>query len=43
MWESKEQYEKFGAEQIGPAAAAAGVPSAANVQFLEVHNYLTGA
>jgi len=42
VWESKEQFEKFAAEQIGPAAQAAGVPNPPNVQFIDVHNYLTG-
>ena len=43
VWESKEQFEKFGEEQIGPTAQAAGVPNAAQMQFLDVHNYQTGA
>ncbi len=41
VWESKEAYEKFAQEQIGPYAAAAGVPGPPEVRYTEVHNYLT--
>ena len=41
VWDSKENFEKFAEEKIGPLAAEAGITSPPKVQFLEVHNYLT--
>jgi hypothetical protein len=41
VWESKEQYEKFAQEQIGPITQEAGVPAPPEVTYYEVHNYLT--
>lgn len=41
VWDSKEAFEQFAQDQIGPITAAAGVPSPPDVQFFEVHNYLT--
>jgi hypothetical protein len=41
VWESKEQFEQFAQEQIGPLAEAVGIPSAPDVQFFDVHNLLT--
>jgi hypothetical protein len=43
VWESREQFEQFAEEQIGPHTAAAGIPSPPQVTFHEVHNYLTAA
>jgi hypothetical protein len=41
VWETKEQFEQFGQEQIGPITQAVGIPSPPEVQFFEVHNHLT--
>jgi hypothetical protein len=41
VWESKDQFQKFGAEKIGPITAQVGVPQPPKVTFFEVHNYLT--
>lgn len=41
VWETKEQFERFAEEQIGPSAAQAGFPKPPAMQFYEVHNYLT--
>ena len=41
VWESREQFEKFGQEKIGPITAEVGVPGPPQTTFLEVHNYLT--
>lgn len=41
VWESREAFEKFAQEQIGPRTAEVGVPSPPKISFEEVHNYLT--
>jgi hypothetical protein len=41
VWETKEQFETFAGEQIGPYSAAAGITSPPRTQFFEVHNYFT--
>jgi hypothetical protein len=41
VWESKDHFEKFAAEQIGPHTQAVGVPGPPKITFHEVHNYLT--
>ncbi|MGH9155766.1 MAG: hypothetical protein ACRD1K_08045 [Acidimicrobiales bacterium] len=41
VWESKEIFGKFAAEQIGPVSAEAGIPVPPVIQFFEVHNHLT--
>lgn len=43
VWESREQFEKFAQEQIGPYAAEVGLPNPPQTSFFEVHNYLTAA
>jgi hypothetical protein len=43
VWESKEKFERFSREQIGPKTAEAGIPSPPRVTFFEVHSYLTKA
>ena len=40
VWESKEAFEKFSEEQIGPITQEVGI-SPPTIQFFEVHNYLT--
>ncbi len=41
VWETKEQYMQFAEDQIGPLAAAAGLPAPPELTFYEVHNHLT--
>ena len=41
VWETKEQFERFAQEQIGPFAKEAGFPGEPTLQFFDVHNYLT--
>jgi hypothetical protein len=43
IWESKDQFDKFAEEQIGPLSAEVGLPNPPTVEFIEVHNYLTSA
>jgi hypothetical protein len=40
VWETRELFEKFGKEKIGPITAQEGL-SAPETTFFEVHNYLT--
>ena len=41
VWETKEQFEKFAQEQIGPFSADVGLPGPPKMEFFEVHNYFT--
>jgi len=41
VWESREQFEKFSADKIGPITAQVGIPAPPRVTFIELHNYLT--
>ena len=41
VWETKEQFERFSREKIGPYSAEAGFPGPPRITFFEVHNYLT--
>ena len=41
VWESREQFEKFSADKIGPITAQVGIPASPRVTFIELHNYLT--
>jgi hypothetical protein len=40
VWESREQFERFAQEQIGPFTADAGLTEP-ETRFTEVHNHLT--
>jgi hypothetical protein len=40
VWETREQYDRFAQEQIGPFSAEAGIPAPPELTFYEVHNYL---
>jgi hypothetical protein len=42
VWETRDQFDRFAADQIGPFSAQAGVPSPPNVTYREVHNHLGG-
>lgn len=41
VWETREQFESFSNEQIGPRTQEAGIPNPPDVTFHEVHNYFT--
>jgi hypothetical protein len=41
VWHSKEQYEAFARDEIGPFTQQAGFTSRPDVTFYEVHNYFT--
>jgi hypothetical protein len=41
VWQTREIFDKFAAEKIGPITAEVGVPGPPKVTFYEVHNYLT--
>ncbi|MCU1462319.1 MAG: hypothetical protein JWO37_2394 [Acidimicrobiales bacterium] len=40
VWETKEQFEKFAQDQIGPFSQEVGI-SPPTMQFFDVHNYFT--
>ena len=40
---TREQFERFAAEKIGPTTQGVGFPNPPDVKFVEVHNYLTAA
>jgi hypothetical protein len=40
VWESREAYDKFAAEQIGPYSAQVGVPGPPETTYHDVHNTL---
>ena len=42
VWQSREQFEAFAQQQIGPITKEVGIPSEPELQFFEVHNYLKG-
>jgi hypothetical protein len=41
VWETKEQYERFAQEQIGPYSREVGIEQEPEMRFYDVHNYLT--
>ena len=41
VWESRERFESFAEEQIGPYTAEVGITNPPQISFFEVHNYLT--
>lgn len=40
VWQTREQFDKFAAESIGPISAEVGV-APPEMTFFDVHNYLT--
>jgi hypothetical protein len=42
VWKTKEQFETFAAEKIGPLSEQAGMPKP-QIKFIEVANFLTAA
>ena len=41
VWETREQFDKFAQDQIGPFSQEVGLPAPPEIQFFEVHNYFT--
>ena len=41
VWESRDIFDKFAEEKIGPISQEVGVTAPPEIQFFEVHNYLT--
>ena len=41
VWESREACDRFTETQIAPITQEVGVPGPPDVQFFDVHNYLT--
>lgn len=41
LWQTKELYDTFAKEQIGPFSAEVGVPAPPKVTYMDVHNYFT--
>ena len=41
VWESQEDFEKFAEEKIGPITKEVGVEAQPEIQYVDVHNYLT--
>lgn len=39
VWKTREEFDKFAQEQIGPMSAEVGIPGAPQMSFHEVHNY----
>ncbi len=42
VWETREQFDKFAQEQIGPYTQEVGVPAPPETTYHEVHNTLGG-
>lgn len=41
VWETREQFDTFAQEKIGPLTQEAGIPGPPAFTVFEVHNYLT--
>ena len=41
VWESREEFERFAAETIGPITQEVGVPGPPRMTITDIHNYLT--
>ena len=41
VWESKEAFERFAQEQIGPYSREVGIEEEPETRFYDVHNHLT--
>ena len=40
VWETREQFEQFAQEQIGPYSQEVGIPGPPEITFYEAHNYM---
>jgi hypothetical protein len=43
VWETREAFDQFSQEKIGPYSAEVGIAEAPETRFYDVHNYLTKA
>jgi hypothetical protein len=43
LWESREAFDRFAQEQIGPLSQQVGIADPPRTRFCEVYNYLTTA
>ena len=43
VWQTREVFEKFAQEKIGPLSQEVGISNPPQISFFEVHNYLTAA
>jgi hypothetical protein len=43
VWESREQFERFAEEQIGPYTQEVGIPAPPEIKFYDVHNTMREA
>jgi hypothetical protein len=43
LWESRAQFDAFGADRVGPAVAAAGVSAQPDIAEFPVHEYVSRA
>lgn len=41
VWESRDVFDTFAQEKIGPITQEVGIPAPPDITFFEVHNYLT--
>ena len=41
VWETQEDFEKFAEEKIGPITKEVGIQAQPDIQYFDVHNYLT--
>lgn len=41
VWETREQFDRFAQEQIGPFTQEVGFAGPPTMQFFDVHNYFT--
>lgn len=41
VWETREQFDRFAEEKIGPITAEVGIPGPPQITFYDVHNHLT--
>ena len=41
VWETREQFDKFAQDQIGPYSQEVGITALPQMQFFDVHNYFT--
>jgi hypothetical protein len=39
FWESRMQFDRFAADRVGPAAAAAGITAQPDIREFPVHEY----
>lgn len=40
VWETREQFDRFAAEQIGPYTQQVGIPGPPKLEFCDVHSYM---